>query len=149
MNNRKFKTILPITVAVLIALIFIHSMLPQSKSMVESEWVRSFVKKLFFGREFQMIDYLHIRKTAHFVEYFILGVFSARLYTVFNKKYSFVNLYSLLTSSLLVGLLDETLQLFTNRTSQIKDVWLDFSGSLCGIIIFFALYAIIKNRSRK
>jgi VanZ family protein len=41
---------------------------------------------------------------------------------------------------------DETIQYFTQRGSRLLDVWLDFSGALTAIIIFYFIYKLIKNK---
>lgn len=75
----------------------------------------------------------HIRKIAHFLEFFILSilVLLAIKETDLNYNYSFTLLFCFL-----IAILDETHQLFVDgRAGQIKDVFIDSSGSLLYIII--------------
>lgn len=75
----------------------------------------------------------YLRKIAHFLEFFILSilVLLAIKETDLNYNYSFTLLFCFL-----IAILDETHQLFVDgRAGQIKDVFIDSSGSLLYIII--------------
>ena len=47
-------------------------------------------------------------------------------------------------SSLLVAILDETIQYFSNRHARVSDVILDFCGSLFGIIVVMLIVSIVE-----
>ena len=95
-----------------------------------------------------------IRKLAHFSEYLLEGflfMLCLRVYTWrFVRHISWPILGGLLTA-----LTDETIQMFSDgRSSQITDVWLDFSGVLTGILVgMFCLalcrmcYLLYKHRN--
>lgn len=79
-----------------------------------------------------------VRKAAHVVEFGCFGI----LLTLYlsgrtGERGKLVRL--LCAAGLLVALLDETIQLFNDRTSSVKDIWIDFSGFLIGCAIIFAL----------
>lgn len=81
--------------------------------------------------------YTHpVRKMAHFTIYMILGI----LVTLFVREYN-IDFYSCLIISLLICLLysisDEVHQLFVlGRSGELRDVFIDTSGSFIGIFIF-------------
>ena len=69
-----------------------------------------------------------VRKGAHFTEYLILSGLVTATYGAFTDKrnYSFI-----LLMCILVALSDEFLQSFImGRSSEVKDVLIDFSGAL-------------------
>lgn len=86
-----------------------------------------------------------VRKGAHFTEYFILCCLVTMTYGSFkNKKYNFS---TILLVCILVAISDEFLQGFiTGRSSEVKDVIIDFSGSLTFIIIYSNLFNKKKCR---
>lgn len=79
-----------------------------------------------------------IRKTAHFIEYFILGIL-----VYINTKEWFIKRHlniSLLTC-LVYACSDEGHQLFVaGRSGSLRDVLIDISGSFAGILLFDYLY---------
>ena len=85
-----------------------------------------------------------VRKLAHFCEYALEGfllMLCLRVYTRhFFKHVSWPILFGLLTA-----LTDETIQIFSpGRSSQVTDVWLDFSGVLCGLLVGLFLLALVR-----
>lgn len=73
-----------------------------------------------------------VRKIAHFVEYFVLGV----LIYLTAKSYNINNYYIMILLCFLFAYFDEVHQLFViGRDGNIKDVSLDTFGSSCGIIL--------------
>ena len=85
-----------------------------------------------------------IRKLAHFCEYALEGfllMLCLRVYTRrFVRHIAWPILFGLLTA-----LTDETIQLFTpGRSSQVTDVWLDFSGVLSGLLVGFVLLVLVR-----
>lgn len=90
----------------------------------------------------------YIRKAAHITEFAMLGV-SLGITFVFvylrtSKK--FISLPLLLCLS--VGVADEYIQSFTERTSKIYDVLFDISGAAGGLLLV-ALIAVIVFKHKK
>ena len=78
---------------------------------------------------------LHLlRKAAHFTEFACLGGLSAGLLALF-RKVSFHPVAHLFCGGFFVAAIDETIQIFTNRGSQLQDVWLDFAGFSAGLVL--------------
>lgn len=90
-----------------------------------------------------------IRKAAHFTEFAVLGV----LYTLIKNKLDNKSVSSLLffpiSCTLFTAVTDEFIQSFTGRGSSVRDVMLDFSGALTGILLTVIFTAIMKKCNRK
>ena len=85
-----------------------------------------------------------VRKLAHFCEYLLEGfllMLCLRVYTRhFLRHVSWPVLGGLLTA-----LVDETIQLYSpGRSSQVLDVWLDFAGVLCGLLVGLVLLVLVR-----
>lgn len=89
-----------------------------------------------------------VRKSAHFLEYMILGILMINVL----KDYKAFKLSLLLIAILLCFLYacsDEVHQLFIpDRSGKILDVLIDTSGSCLGVLIYFIIYKK-KNKRRK
>ena len=137
--------------------IFSFSLQNGEESGQLSGGIVSWVVETFSLTRFMEIDTIHflIRKMAHFTEYFILGTFV--LLTLLQTKFSKKGLIGILFC-MMIASCDETIQLFVGgRAGQLKDVLLDSTGSLCGILFLFLcrfiFYEIVPNwhfaRSKK
>ena len=80
-----------------------------------------------------------VRKAAHITEFLILAVLLGLL------DRSGTRLPQRLLAGLSAALIDETIQLYTGRTSLVTDVWIDFSGFAAGTLIIFL---ILRGRLR-
>lgn len=86
-----------------------------------------------------------IRKCAHFSEFAVLGLLLALNVSWGKSVIHTAPIAGLL--GLMTACMDETLQLFpAGRSSQLTDVWLDFGGVVCGILL---LWLIKKFALRK
>ncbi len=94
-----------------------------------------------------------VRKTAHFVIYAILGIFSFMTFITYES----INLSLRLALSLSVSMLyasgDEYHQTFiVGRSGELRDIFIDSLGALTGIIFALIIYKIskaIKSKGRK
>ena len=145
-------TVLLVFILVQTAFIWTNSVLSQESSGQMSGELTSLIKDMLGLRERVSDEFLHhiIRKTAHFTEFFILGV----LYTMIRACLPVKIRSSLLIfpafETLATAVTDEFIQLFTNRGSSVSDVVLDFCGALCAIIIFeLVIYLYRTNKALK
>ena len=137
--RRKTLTVLLI---LLLAFIWGHSLMPTDASREESSAVLALVRPLlalFVGKENVTLHL--VRKLAHFTEFFCLGCILALL-----LPFRFRSQLLAAALGLLVGFIDETLQLFSGRGSAIVDVWLDFSGAAAAILIFAVIRRISASK---
>ncbi len=89
-----------------------------------------------------------IRKIAHLLEFGLLGTFVMWLLLVvksyFKKSfYGFAFFYILL-----ISVVDEFLQSFSDRSSTISDVLLDFSGAVLGFAFVIIIASVISKLRR-
>lgn len=102
-----------------------------------------------FNLSEDQIDKAHfvVRKTAHFSEYFILSFLVASTYSEFlNKK---LNISFILLMCVLVALSDEYLQSFIpERGSMVRDVFIDFGGSLTQMIVFVSVKKLKISKAK-
>lgn len=84
-----------------------------------------------------------IRKASHFIEYCILAVL---LYLNFytRKIHLSLALPYILFMGLFTAVIDEYIQMFTKRTSSVKDVLIDFGGITLGLVISIVYKKIIS-----
>ncbi len=151
-DNKKKIIILRCALAVLLLLIWGHSMMSAGASNEESDALTEFFKpffEIFVGRG-NVTPHL-VRKTAHFTEFSALGVLLGSLLQAHRKKTLFYQSYAFLFG---VGcaLVDETIQLFSEgRSSEVADVLLDGAGVLTGLalcaVIFLAARLVNNKRA--
>lgn len=135
-----------------VCFIFWNSLQNAEASNAQSDgllvWLKPLLAPLFGGSEELM--YVFVRKAAHFVEFAALGLCLGGLTDGLHRRFwrgslVFFPLFVVLS----VAVTDEFIQSFSDRTSAVKDVILDFSGGVFGLaaacIIFAALYARKKR----
>ena len=90
----------------------------------------------------------YVRKNAHFIAYFILGILSTNalyLNGIYNKKAFSIGLLI----SVIYAITDEIHQLFVpGRAGRILDVIIDSSGALVGIILYILLFKLIEKKKK-
>ena len=94
------------------------------------------------------VDEFSFRKLAHFSEFFVLGLEIELLILTLNG----LNIKRFLLSlpfGLAVGVIDEIIQIFSERGAAVKDVFIDFSGFLLAFIIFAVAFLIWRGKEKK
>ena len=84
-----------------------------------------------------------VRKAAHFCEFALLGGELALLLWTLGRRVLF-SLYPPLFWGLSIAVTDEYLQSFLDRSPQVSDVVLDFSGVMAGIAAVLLLQELIR-----
>lgn len=154
--DRKKKILVIITSILLgLTLIFIwgNSCLSKAESTQQSTGVYNLVKPILdaiFGKD--VITKNIFRKIAHATEFCLLGLEIVILYFLIHginvKKLS-----EIISSGLFVAVIDESIQILSNRGPMISDVLIDFSGYVFGLIIFyltaFIIYKIMTSKKKK
>lgn len=129
--------------------IFGNSMLSAASSGKGSDILADAIEKTitFMGRSFSHKNIVvFVRKTAHILEFtlhgfLLMGCFSKKL----RDRIIYVLFFGLLTACT-----DEFIQLFSKgRASMIQDVFIDFGGTLLGVLVFFAIHRRMQNRKQK
>jgi VanZ family protein len=106
-----------------------------------SRFVRPLLEFLFPTAAPETLTYVHglIRKSAHFVEYGILGILAARAFgTVLRRPFPQFAFALVLTA--IIASIDEYQQSFNpERTSSPFDVLIDVSGAIFALLIYAAI----------
>ncbi len=157
--NEKNKLNICIVIFTIISLfitsfIFYNSFQESDKSLKRSdkivEKIRPFVDPNKKIEEKELSEYT--RKAAHVIEFAMLGI---NLGIVFACVYAktmqlFISLPMFLSMSVAVA--DEFIQSFSDRTSCLKDVLIDFSGASGGlllVVVVMLTYNITRKRKIK
>lgn len=86
-----------------------------------------------------------VRKLAHFAEFALLGFWFTLCLRVYTRHYIRHISWPLL---LVLGIanVDETIQIYVaNRASSIRDVWIDFSGGITGILVALLIIMLLGS----
>ena len=141
-RNMLQKIVLLLLIIATIGFIFSNSMetIPESSAKSE-ELLRVLTPALeFIVGEGNATNHL-IRKLAHFVEFFVLGIELCLFCSLLNKTIIWALFVGLCTA-----LADETIQIFYERGAQLQDVWLDFSAVITASVLAYAFESIIRRR---
>ena len=141
--SMRFRIIMFVLTASVIAFAFIHSSMPSVESAQESESVLDFVTVIlkFFGIDPNLSDHI-IRKIAHFTEYTVLGALLCSFDRI--KPIKFVP-YTV-SIGLFTCFVDETIQLgIEGRSGQVSDMWIDFFGVLLGTAVMLVAFWIYRK----
>ncbi len=125
----------------------------QGSSMQTSRFIRPIIEFFFPNASPDVFLFVHaaIRKSAHFIEYAVLALFSAR--AAFSSSKNTLNRNALLFSLavvVIVAVIDETNQsLESDRTGSVWDILLDLSGGLaaCLCILVTSKFRTYRARS--
>lgn len=131
-SGRRAFTVLTV---VFILFIFHNSIFSGPQSSTQSRYVMDSVNNVLTFLHVPVLISEHlVRKTAHFIEYFVLGLLmtiTIKLYSRPVKKTVPAELFFLM----LVPVTDEFIQFFRpGRGSSVTDVLLDFSGGIAGMV---------------
>lgn len=147
MNSIKIKKIVPVIILIIwVIFIWQNSLLPADISGRESSTILELLRRMpIFGA--RLTGYI-VRKAAHFAEYAVEAVILSGICREFFGKVK-----NKLSSVLLIGVftafIDETIQLFVDgRSGEIKDMWIDVSGFITGILLFIG-FRLLSDRIMK
>lgn len=146
----RFRVIVFILTAGMIAFAFIHSSMPADLSSEESEGVMVILQNIldFFGFSTELTDHI-VRKAAHFAEYTAIGMLLVSCAYSFSRTKPYRYYSQIFFAGLATAVIDETIQLnVAGRSGQITDVLLDFSGVITGavfMLLFYMIYRKIKK----
>lgn len=154
-RTRVFLLLICICFVLLVGCIFLNSMQTSALSNAQSERIVAAIQPVIES----LLEKLHIdvtikwnfwvRKIAHCIEYTALGscIGGGMLYAYIRSKRVYFGGAAFV--ALLIGVIDEYIQSFTGRTSQVQDVMIDLLGSMLGILLSVAIYAVVRRRKNK
>lgn len=152
-KNTVFFIVMTVLTVLFISFIFIHSSRTADLSEKESLAAMGFFQNILnaLGIPLSLTDYI-IRKTAHFCEFAVLGIFVSLTFYSYDKCITkFIRkITSVLFVCIATAVTDETIQLFVpGRSGQVTDILIDFSGSVTGLItvciVLFIIWLKIKE----
>lgn len=152
-STKKQRAIYIVLLILWMAVIFIMSSHPADKSsQLSGGIVAKFVKLIYPGfSEFsaeKQSEIMHltsflVRKTAHFLEYFVLGMLSALLVATYKEYACKTRVFIAAFFCVLYAIGDEIHQYFVpGRSCELRDVLIDFCGILFGMLILFIIKKI-------
>ncbi len=102
-------------------------------------------------KQIETIEKFHppIRKIAHFCEFGLLGMLTAAFMNALGKGKKWLWWVIPTVFCLLYAISDEVHQIFTERGPAVKDVLVDFSGSITGIAVMHLLIWLVCYLLRK
>ena len=141
----KKRVIIRIIIVVWLCLIWGHSLQPATVSEEESGFFLEYIGKIFPFLLTSDIGMFLVRKTAHFIEYLILGILLGSYFSMIERG-ALQRFFTPTFSGLAIAFIDETIQMFVvGRSGEIRDMWIDFGGVALGVLITLA---IINNKGR-
>ena len=145
---KRKAVILAVLILLLLAIIWGNSVqsIPDSRdrSLSVMARIQPFLE-LFVGKG-NVTNHL-VRKLAHFCEYSLLGLLLTHWVRLWMQPTPRRVLYGMLLG-LAVAVIDETIQIFSHRGSQVQDVILDFCGVIAGTLLGLLLSAIVRRVKR-
>jgi len=142
--KRNARILLTLMIALMLLLIWSNSLLDSERSNALSGWVERWLKPLVDPQgkiTDKAFDY-GVRKFAHVLEYALLGA----LLVFGTAQMKNRNVWQLLLVVMLAAVIDETIQFYTGRTSQLQDVWIDVFGAGIGMLLVYGGGRLAKKR---
>lgn len=138
-----------VCIEITVFIILFNSLLPVPVSDAQSNAVATAIKPAVQAVAVDGRNYLSLtRKLAHVWEFTLLGA-ELGVLAVLRKKHLPARLGAALACGLFVGLVDETVQIFSLRGPKIQDVWLDGLGVFLGLAAIALVYGaacLIRRR---
>jgi VanZ family protein len=129
--------------------IFNNSLQSADRSNEQSSRVLEVIEKLFRTLPLDTDTAQHIvRKAAHVAEFALLGLGMALLLILIGKVFR-QYIVTMLFIGFISAVMDETVQIFSFRGSQVMDVWFDVIGLLLGMCTMFILHGLWQLHLRK
>ncbi len=149
--NLSIYAILILSIVITLCFIFGNSLKGPVESGVQSDTVVEVVRPIIDPNEQMSKDAIShlVRKSAHFIEYFVLGIECALLAYHAKRKFTIPGAIYSAAFCLLVADMDEFIQSFTDRGSSVGDVLLDLCGAIVGISVGFGITYAIKGIAKK
>lgn len=120
--------------------IFVMSSFDATSSSNQSNFIVDIITSIINIKDIGLLS-LIIRKLAHFIEYFILGILLINFITRYDKKIIIAILLCIIYATS-----DEIHQIFVpGRSCQIIDIMIDSLGSIMGIYLYKLITKKCKN----
>ncbi len=133
----------------MVAFIWGNSLKSVSESSAQSSAIADKVQSVVDPQQKVEPDAFHmlIRKLAHVIEFFALGLFVCGFTICLGYELSKRLISMPMLIVLLIAVGDEWIQTFAERGSLVTDVLLDFAGALAGLLTAAGLYWVLRKTS--
>lgn len=142
------KWIFPCLCFAWMIVIWHFSLAPAEESAAESSGVQDFLNGVLekTGLSVRLSSHV-VRKTAHFTEFFVLGVLATASMLALGVPYPFL---PAAVCPILTAVVDETIQRFVpGRAALLTDVLLDSAGGCAGVLCFALIWWVVWVRRKK
>ena len=147
--HKRVTLILAVMLALVILFIWGNSVLPKSLSAMISGAVGNFMASILGeGDASTTVGGFSVRKLAHLLEYFALGVLLPMFFAGFIGSRA-LRLTLTVSSGVAIPLIDETIQILSSRGPSIVDIWIDVAGFSVGCAAVYLAFYIQKKISLK
>ena len=121
----------------------------RSISLAVYDGLQSLLRAL--GLPDDQLTHIRLRKSAHFIEFALLGLCLAAATLTIRRHTQRWHLSTPLLVALILGVLDEYIQTHTGRRGSVRDIVIDFAGALVGFLpaIVAALLSLRPRPSRR
>ena len=153
MRRKCLALILALLTVAVTGYIFSNSAKDAESSHAQSDTVLEFVKPILQpvfpqaeNADSEKDLAYYVRKAAHFTEFAVLGFCSGFFTAVISERKKARFFGAAAVYGLGVACCDEWIQTFTDRTSSWKDVVLDFSGVLFGVLLSAVIVWLLHHK---
>lgn len=135
--------------AAFLGFIFFNSLQNSTASDAQSDGVVSLFQSFFDGLRIDgnTATFL-VRKAGHLLEFFVLGCLLSIDIRILTRNW-WARIFVPLFFGILFPVIDEMLQLFTpGRSSEVRDVVIDFCGVCFGILVTTSILFLIDRKKK-
>ncbi len=140
-----------LVIMILLNLVFIfsQSLLSSEAAGEEADTVTDIIIEVL-PEDSAAADYAedNMDKIAHFTEYAVLGVLVSLFVCFFGKRLEILAPVSLLFAES-IAFIDETVQIFSGRNPDVKDMWADIFGFFTLSLITYMAFFLVKRCLKK
>ncbi|MBO4220771.1 MAG: VanZ family protein [Clostridia bacterium] len=146
-RSKIITVILLILIILTVAFIWSNSLKDSDSSHSDSNVLVAFFRPVLemLGVTAKKAQVYFIRKGAHLSEFFLLGSLFAALLSHLKRRWTGLGAFV----GLSVAVLDEYIQSFSDRTSLISDVLIDFSGYAAGFAAVALVFFLVRDHRKK
>lgn len=141
--NYKVLAVLLVLTVIVTGFIFGNSLQNSEESNKASDVIEEVVEPIInevVGENKIDVNYF-VRKGAHLTEFFALGLIVMGAVVTVGWKYAGYGLFYVLA----VAVTDEYIQSFSDRTSSVSDVLIDFTGAMIGFAVCAVVFLLVRK----
>lgn len=154
MKKTRIKYIIGVLIILItIGFIFLQSTDSKEVSGQKSEAVQSTITQVTHSQATTgVMFYYYLRKCAHVIEYSVLGIELAGFILFVCGRPTVQRIVNALSVGMAVGVIDESIQIISNRGSLVSDVLIDTAsvvGAMAVVMLIYSVVQLIKHKKKK